>query len=92
VNLERLYNVELGIDRADDHLPERFTSEPLAIHTFKRDQETDVVKASADPIHVGRLRDFEGMLDRYYRLRGWDSRGVPTDEKLQELGLREQDA
>ncbi len=89
VNLERLYNVELGIDRADDQLPARFTSEPLAIHTFKRDKETDVVEASDDPIHVGRVRDLEGMLDRYYRLRGWDSRGVPTDEKLQELGLRE---
>ncbi len=91
VNLERLYNVALGIDRADDRLPERFTSEPLAIHTFQCNEETDVVEASTDPIHVGRVRDFEGMLDRYYRLRGWDSQGVPTDEKLQELGLQEKD-
>jgi len=87
VNLERLYNVELGLDRADDQLPKRFTSEPLAIHTFERDEGMDVTEPSADPIHVGRLRDFEGMLDRYYRLRGWDSRGVPTEEKLRELGL-----
>jgi aldehyde:ferredoxin oxidoreductase len=50
------------------------------------------MQASPEPIHVGRLRDFEAMLDRYYRLRGWDSRGVPTREKLQELGFRRDDA
>jgi len=27
------------------------------------------------------------MLPEYYRLRGWDENGVPTAEKLQELGL-----
>jgi aldehyde:ferredoxin oxidoreductase len=97
VNLERMYNVALGIDRAADQLPERFTSElggcpPLAVHTFSRSAETGTMQASPEPIHVGRLRDFEAMLDRYYRLRGWDSRGVPTREKLQELGFRRDDA
>lgn len=28
------------------------------------------------------------MLPEYYRLRGWDEHGVPTSEKLQELGLQ----
>jgi aldehyde:ferredoxin oxidoreductase len=27
------------------------------------------------------------MLDRYYRLRGWDEQGLPTAEKQRELGL-----
>jgi aldehyde:ferredoxin oxidoreductase len=27
------------------------------------------------------------MLPEYYRLRGWDENGVPSPEKLQELGL-----
>ena len=92
VNLERLYNVALGIDRTADRLPERFTSQPLAIHLYERNAETGAVEASPDPIHVGRLRDFEGMLDRYYRLRGWDSDGVPTNQKLRALGLQERDA
>ena len=30
---------------------------------------------------------FEGMLDDYYWLRGWDKDGVPTWKKLKELGL-----
>jgi len=28
------------------------------------------------------------MLPEYYKLRGWDGNGVPTPEKLQELGLK----
>ncbi len=27
------------------------------------------------------------LLEEYYRLRGWDEDGVPTEEKLEELGL-----
>jgi aldehyde:ferredoxin oxidoreductase len=29
------------------------------------------------------------MLDEYYRFRGWDERGVPTQRKLEELGLQD---
>jgi aldehyde:ferredoxin oxidoreductase len=31
--------------------------------------------------------EFEKSLDEYYILRGWDENGVPTPEKLKELGL-----
>ncbi len=31
--------------------------------------------------------DFEASLDRYYALRGWTKDGVPTKEKMKELGL-----
>ena len=81
VNLERLYNARLGLSRAADHLPARFTAEPLEIYDLDRDG------ATGEPVHVGRLRDFEAMLDRYYRLRGWDKTGVPTPETLQRLEL-----
>jgi aldehyde:ferredoxin oxidoreductase len=30
------------------------------------------------------------MLPEYYQLRGWDENGVPTPEKLTELGLDEE--
>ena len=33
--------------------------------------------------------EFNAMLDEYYRLRGWDSNGIPTREKLTALGLEE---
>jgi aldehyde:ferredoxin oxidoreductase len=31
--------------------------------------------------------ELDKMLDEYYRLRGWDENGIPTDEKLREPGL-----
>ena len=33
------------------------------------------------------LPPLEPMLEEYYRYRGWDANGVPTPEKLAELGL-----
>lgn len=37
----------------------------------------------------GQVVDLEPMLEEYYRLRGWDKDGVPTEEKLKELGLEQ---
>jgi aldehyde:ferredoxin oxidoreductase len=34
--------------------------------------------------HVSRLDE---MLPEFYKVRGWDENGVPTKEKLAELGL-----
>ncbi len=79
--------MRLGLSRADDHLPDRFTSEPLEVYAFDRDEATGEMRPSPKPRHVGRLRDFEAMLDRYYRLRGWDENGIPTSETLRRLGL-----
>lgn len=87
VNLERLYNVRFGLSRADDQLPARFTSEPLPIHTFEREAAGGGTRPSPEPVHVGRLNDFDAMLDRYYRLRGWTSEGIPTPDTLRRLGL-----
>ena len=89
VNLERLYNVRLGLSRADDRLPARFTEEPLPVHTFIRDEIAGDVSSSPRPIHVGRLQDFDRMLDRYYCLRGWSAQGVPTPQTLARLELGE---
>ena len=37
--------------------------------------------------HKGRVVELDKMLPEYYKLRGWDEQGVPTPEKLQQLGL-----
>lgn len=34
------------------------------------------------------LANVESMLPSYYRLRGWDENGVPTAEKLSQLGIK----
>lgn len=35
----------------------------------------------------GKVTELEVMLDEYYKIRGWDMEGVPTEEKLEELSL-----
>jgi aldehyde:ferredoxin oxidoreductase len=35
----------------------------------------------------GKVPNLNHMLKEYYRLRGWDENGIPTKEKLAELGL-----
>jgi len=74
-NLERAFNCREGVSREDDALPFR---------------------ASAQPIPEGPSKgmytppdEFKGMLEDYYRLRGWDSNGIPTREKLIALDLPE---
>ncbi|MEJ5197754.1 MAG: aldehyde ferredoxin oxidoreductase C-terminal domain-containing protein, partial [Anaerolineae bacterium] len=87
VNLERLYNVRQGLSRADDRLPERFTTEPVPLYEYREDEETGQMIRSDEPIRYGLLHDFDAMLDRYYDLRGWTRDGVPKPETLARLGL-----
>ena len=87
VNLERLYNMRLGLSRQDDYLPARFTTEPAPLYDYEEDPQTGEMVRSAEPVQHGLLVDFDGMLDRYYDLRGWTRDGVPTAETLARVGL-----
>ena len=72
-NLERLINVRRGVSRKDDILPYRVMNEPIPDGPAK-----------------GRCcskEDLDAMLDTFYDLRGWDRDGIPTKEKLTEIGL-----
>ncbi|MBI4636392.1 MAG: aldehyde ferredoxin oxidoreductase family protein [Candidatus Rokubacteria bacterium] len=73
INLERLFNVREGVRRVDDVLPWRVMHEPIP-----------------DGPSAGMFcppAELDGMLDEYYRLRGWDADGVPTPARLAALGL-----
>jgi len=72
-NLERMFDVRQGLTRADDTLPKKFFETPLS----KGKYEGAVLDKAK----------FEQMKDEYYELRGWDKNGIPTKEKLTELGL-----
>jgi len=74
-NLTRMFNVREGFTRKDDDLPRRFKEEPLPSGPAKG--------------HMISSADLNRLLDDYYRLRKWDSNGIPTREKLAELGLGE---
>jgi aldehyde:ferredoxin oxidoreductase len=87
VNLERLYNVRLGMSRRDDSLPKRFTQEHAPLYEYGADPQTGEMRTSQRPLRYGLINDWDAMLDRYYVLRGWDKDGKPTREVLQRLDL-----
>jgi aldehyde:ferredoxin oxidoreductase len=69
-NLERVFNLEAGIDPSQDTLPRRMLEEPLPDGPAK-----------------GEVCRLSQMLPDYYEVRGWSSGGIPTEAKLQSLGL-----
>jgi aldehyde:ferredoxin oxidoreductase len=69
-NLERMFNLDAGINPSEDTLPKRLLTEPIPDGPSKG--------------HVHRLQE---LLPKYYEVRGWDEKGIPTKEKLQKLGL-----
>lgn len=74
-NLARVYNIREGLTREDDHLPPRVMNTPIPSGVSKGS------KVSQEEL------DF--LLDDYYETRGWTKQGIPTEEKIQELGLEE---
>jgi aldehyde:ferredoxin oxidoreductase len=72
VNLQRMFNVREGITRKDDTQPRRLLEE----------------KSLSPGRAFGHVVNLKPMLDEYYQLRDWHvNTGVPTTEKLRNLGL-----
>ncbi len=74
-NLLRAANAREGFSRKDDEPPESWFSEPTFV-----DYSKGVVRITKEIVDM--------LLDEYYEERGWSRNGVPTREKLLELGLR----
>jgi len=76
-NVVRCFNVRHipGFGRSWDYPPARFYEEPVPTGPAK-----------------GKLisrETLDRLLDDYYALRGWDKNGIPTPDKLRQLGLEE---
>ncbi|NPV88081.1 aldehyde ferredoxin oxidoreductase family protein [Coprothermobacteraceae bacterium] len=70
-NLERMFNVREGFGKKDDVMPQRIVTEPMP-----------------DGPSKGQVFEQDELLRQYYAARGWDlETGIPTLEKLRELGL-----
>ncbi|HJW74958.1 MAG TPA: aldehyde ferredoxin oxidoreductase C-terminal domain-containing protein, partial [Thermoleophilia bacterium] len=70
-NLARLFNLREGVEA--DTLPRKLVDEPFT-------DGPSAGKAITAPV-------FEEAVREFYRLRGWDERGVPGEEKLRELEI-----
>ena len=62
-----------GFRSKEDTLPERLFTDPLPEGPAK-DQ-------------VLPRKEFETALSEYYRLRGWNEEGVPSKQRLEEIGV-----
>ncbi|MGD8505679.1 MAG: aldehyde ferredoxin oxidoreductase family protein [Candidatus Bathyarchaeota archaeon] len=67
-------------------------------HASQWSKEMDIPPARwfEEPLTKGNLKGakldrekYEAMLQLYYQKRGWDSRGIPTEETLTKLGLQD---
>jgi aldehyde:ferredoxin oxidoreductase len=72
-NLIRLFNLREGHNTSDDTLPERIFKDSFT-------------KGPVRGVHI-KKDDFEKSLQEYYSIRGWDKKGIPTNNKLREIGL-----
>jgi len=68
--IERTFNLEAGIDAAQDTLPKRLLEDPIPEGPSK-----------------GNVHRLSELLPEYYVARGWDEKGVPTEDRLAKLGL-----
>ncbi len=67
--IERMFNIKMGLTKADDKLPKRLTKE------------------LQDPNDARTKVPLEEMKTAYYKLRGWNSDGIPKHNKLKRLQL-----
>jgi aldehyde:ferredoxin oxidoreductase len=75
-NLAKLINTREGLTRNDDSLPWKVMNQPV-----NDDGPTKGAVVTQDELDL--------MLDDYYQARGWAVEGVPSKDKLKELGLQE---
>ncbi len=75
-NLGRLFNIREGFTRKDDHLPPKVMSTPIPDNTVSKGSYIT-------------QKELDFMLDDYYEHRGWTKEGVPTLEKLKDLGMED---
>lgn len=92
-NLEKILNVREGFTREDDAIPSVWLQN--AERSIIRGESSHRFAQGAGYLHDYFNRrlsrnDIHKIMDDYYEQRGWDiDRGIPTREKLVELGLGE---
>jgi aldehyde:ferredoxin oxidoreductase len=74
--LAKLINTREGLTRNDDTLPWKVMHQPIT--------EDGPSKGA-----VVTQEELDSLLDDYYQARGWTVEGVPSQAKLQDLGLQE---
>jgi aldehyde:ferredoxin oxidoreductase len=72
INLQRVFNLREGLTNLDDRLPKK-------LFQPKKGGPTDGV-------HVSEA-ELDQAIKTYYKMAGWNDKGIPTIAKLEELGI-----
>jgi len=75
-NIARIFNVREGLGRKDDTLPYKVMHLPVPD------------EGPSKGAYVTK-KELDFLLDDYYETRGWTRDGVPSTEKLKELGMED---
>ncbi len=71
IDIERMFNNREGITRKDDTLPKKYFDDPMPLKIAKGH-------------HIDR-KEFDSLLSRYYKLRGWTNSGLVKKDRVKEL-------
>ena len=82
-NLEKLFNLREGLTQADDSLPDRLTKIPQPLRGRNSAQSAEDEKTAG-----AYVVPLDKMLKRYYKVRGWDTAGIPTQKTLKRLKIK----
>jgi len=75
-NLGRLINIREGLTRKDDTLPWKVMHVPIPDEGPSKGSFVS-------------QEELDLLLDDYYEVRGWNKEGIPTIEKVKELGMED---
>ena len=101
-NFQRIFNIRLGYgQRAHDAIPYR-SAGPVTEEEYNSRQErydeqlrqwlnvepeTMTIAEKMDAHRIHRMQQYEMLIDAVYKIRGWTENGIPTLEKLSDLGI-----
>jgi len=75
-NVARIFNIREGLGRKDDTLPYKVMHQPIPD------------EGPSKGAYVTQ-EELDLLLDDYYAVRGWTREGIPTTERLKELGMED---
>jgi aldehyde:ferredoxin oxidoreductase len=101
-NFQKLLSVYLGVGRRQDDIPPYRAMGPVTVEEYESrterydtqmkenigiDPEGKSIKEKMKITRDYRYEQYNKVVDAAYKRRGWDNNGVPTVERLKELGI-----
>jgi aldehyde:ferredoxin oxidoreductase len=100
-NLQRVMNLRQGFGTREHDYPPYRAMGPVTVPEYRSraelydgqleelgfDPEDMDIEEKVVHLRAHREAEYEKLIDAVYKRRGWDENGIPTVEKLEELGI-----